>query len=243
MLGFTTFKNNKISENAYADAKVQAIFESANEEVSDILSSNSIQDSDLIVAKSKLASERSTETPEVRSGETETRAVTVDVIEEKDSSSSSEQDEAPLINAPLPETTAITVASEVVRKEPVILSYDEICESYYHQMEHLEEMSEAALADLIENAKLEYVNTPEDIRQTLEYKSRMATKYFELVSALEEMVDRAVDNTLNDMKNKLLSYDYDVTIVEKMGNEYQATKSTRKNEILSEILTKTQESM
>jgi len=241
MLGFTTLKNNRISENAYADTKVQAIFESANKEVNGILASH-IEDNAMDLPEKEVVSESAIEIPEESAKTLDSVMAREENVIEQEDLKASVRAETPSERIPLPETTAITVASEVTRNEPIILSYEEICESYYLQMENLKQMSELALDDLIENAKVEYTNTPVEVRQTLEYKSRMAAKYFELVGALEEMVDRAVADTLSDMRDKLLSYDYDVSIVEKMGTEYQATKAIRKNEILSEILTKTQES-
>jgi hypothetical protein len=242
MISFTTVKIHNINTLTYADQDLKAIMDSTTASVNDILlqrpdefteadddsADNLSAEADAVALTSAEAPETGSETMPGTDAKAENTVPRSD-IKTKDSD--------------LPQMVSKEEEDISARGDVVTMTYNTLCSDYALRMTSLEAASEKALDDLVENAKAEYLMTDAKERQSLEFKGRMAAKYFELAKNLEEMVDHAVDVALDEFKASLETYGYDTQVVDEMASKYEQTKTIRRNEILSEIMSKAQDTL
>ncbi|MDN5300359.1 MAG: hypothetical protein PWP51_2912 [Clostridiales bacterium] len=249
MVSYTTVKIHKINAMTYADQDLKTIMETTTASVNDILLQNSavstadegsVQDVTSAAKQeadvNKPAADSGTESENADTpGTDSTEPSPVDAVAPKESGSD--------VASEMPQMISKREDDLIARGDAVRITYASICNDYQLRMTSLENASEKALDDLVENAKAEYFMADANERHTLEFKGRMAAKYFELAKNLEEMVDQAVVVALGDFRKALEANGFDTQVVDDMATTYEQTKTIKRNEILSEIMLKTQDTM
>ncbi|MBS7525876.1 hypothetical protein KHM83_04195 [Fusibacter paucivorans] len=249
MISYTTIKIHKINALTYADQDLKTIMETTTASVNDILLQNSEEPAIDKVAnplKSSASSpvDASDELSMAGSDPVENaESADIHTTEPAPQETVTPQDDTAHVASEMPQTISKREDALTARGDAVRMTYDAICSDYRLRMTSLENASEKALDDLVENAKTEYLMAEESERHTLEFKGRMAAKYFELAKNLEEMVDQAVVAALGDFRKSLESNGFETQVVDDMATTYEKTKTIKRNEILSEIMLKTQDTM
>ena len=237
IISYTNFKNDFISASNVNSSEVTSIIENVNVEVESVLAFENIQaDADqnsLSDENYESSSEDALSNQNLIDGSETDFISNSNSNNQNDSFDKSGQTSAIVIAAP---SRSATRQNEVAFDTDA--AYDDICAKYVDKMASLEEIAQNALDELMESAKMEYLLADEETRGKLDFRGVLVSKYYVLANDLEDLLDDAVSENLENLESELLANSFDTGIIKVLNDTYQEEKKERREEIMSDILAK-----